>query len=190
MLSAPTAAEPESATLEALLTRCASRDSQALETLYALVAPILLGVLLKILRRRELAEDALQDVFVKVWQEARQFDRIRGRPLAWLISIARYRAIDLQRSQRPVLALTDLHLELEPSLQVAGAAADAMGLGLGAALMRCLDEIAAPQRRCLTLAYQDGLSHGEIARAVGEPLGTVKSWVRRSLLSLRRCIES
>ncbi len=188
--SAPTATEPGSAELEALLARCASRDAAALEALYALVAPILLGVLLKMLRRRDLAEDALQDVFVKVWQQAGQFDRIRGRPLAWLISIARYRAIDLQRSQRPMLALTALHLELEPSLQVAGTAADAMGLGLGGALARCLDEIAAPQRRCLALAYEQGLSHGEIARAVGEPLGTVKSWVRRSLLSLRRCIES
>jgi RNA polymerase sigma-70 factor, ECF subfamily len=185
-----TADEPDSAALEALLVRCAARDASALEALYALVAPLLLAVLLKMLRRRDLAEDALQDVFVKVWQQAHQFDRIRGRPLAWLVSIARYRAIDLRRSQRPILALTDAHLELESSLQVGGSADDSMGLGLGAALLRCLEEIATPQRRCLVLAYQDGLTHGEIARAVGEPLGTVKSWVRRSLQSLRRCIES
>ena len=63
-------------------------------------------------------------------------------------------------------------------------------LGLGAALLRCLEQLAAPQRRCVVLAYQDGLTHGEISRAIGEPLGTVKSWVRRSLVSLRRCIES
>ena len=63
-------------------------------------------------------------------------------------------------------------------------------LGTGALLLRCLEQIAAPQRHCLLLAYQQGLSHSEIARAVNEPLGTVKSWVRRSLLALRRCLES
>ena len=63
-------------------------------------------------------------------------------------------------------------------------------LGTGALLLRCLEQIAAPQRHCLLLAYQEGLSHSEIARAVNEPLGTVKSWVRRSLLALRRCLES
>jgi RNA polymerase sigma-70 factor, ECF subfamily len=184
-----TAAEPDSEQLEALLARCATGDGSALESLYALAAPILLAVLMKMLRNRDLAEDVLQDVFVKVWQQAGQFDRIRGRPLAWLISIARYRAIDIQRSQRPVVELTDVHLDVEPALQVADTAGDATALGLGAALVRCLEQIAAPQRRCLALAYQQGLSHGEIARAVGEPLGTVKSWVRRSLLSLRRCLE-
>ena len=185
-----TSVEPDNEQLEALLARCAARDQSALEALYAHTAPLLLAVLMKMLRRRDLAEDVLQDVFVKVWQQAGQYDRIRGRPLAWLVSIARYRAIDIQRSQRPVVELTDAHLELEPALRVTDAAMESAGLGLGGALLRCLEQIAAPQRRCLTLAYQEGLSHGEIARAVGEPLGTVKSWVRRSLQSLRRCLES
>jgi DNA-directed RNA polymerase specialized sigma24 family protein len=63
-------------------------------------------------------------------------------------------------------------------------------LGSGALLLRCLEQIAAPQRHCLMLAYHEGLTHSEIARAVNEPLGTVKSWVRRSLLALRKCLES
>jgi len=63
-------------------------------------------------------------------------------------------------------------------------------LGTGDLLVRCLEQIAAPQRRCLMLAYEEGLTHSEIARAVNEPLGTVKSWVRRSLIALRRCLES
>jgi len=180
--------EPDSAELEALLLRCARKDSAALETLYLRVAPRLLAVLLRMLRRRDLAEDVLQDVFVKVWQQAAQYDHLRGRPLAWLISIARYRAIDLQRATRPMLVFSESEASLEPQFQVAGPAAEQ--LGLAAALVRCLEEIAAPQRRCLVLAYEQGLSHVEIARAVGEPLGTVKSWVRRSLQNLRRCIES
>ena len=186
----PLAGEPDSAELEALLVRCAAGEAAALEALYSRVAPLLLALLLRMLKRRDLAEDVLQDVFVKVWREARQFDRLRGRPLAWLVSIARYRAIDLQRSHRPVLSLTDAQLELEPELRLPDPNEGAATLGLGAALLRCLEQLAAPQRRCVVLAYQDGLTHGEISRAIGEPLGTVKSWVRRSLVSLRRCIES
>ena len=182
-------AEPDGAELEALLSRCAAGDRSALETLYARVAPILLAVLLRMLRRRDAAEDALQDVFVSVWQRARQFDPIRGRALAWLVSMARYRAIDLQRAARPALALSEVSA-LEPQLQSEDPAEASEMLGSGALLWRCLEQIAAPQRRCLMLAYQDGLTHSEIARAVNEPLGTVKSWVRRSLIALRRCLES
>ena len=182
-------AEPDGAELEALLARCAEGDRSALEALYARVAPILLAVLMRMLRRRDAAEDALQDVFVSVWQRARQFDPIRGRALAWLVSMARYRAIDLQRAARPALALSEVSA-LEPQLQSEDPAEASEMLGSGALLWRCLEQIAAPQRRCLMLAYQDGLTHSEIARAVNEPLGTVKSWVRRSLIALRRCLES
>ncbi|HWX69360.1 MAG TPA: sigma-70 family RNA polymerase sigma factor [Steroidobacteraceae bacterium] len=181
--------EPDAAELEALLARCAAGDRAGLETLYARVAPILLAVLLRMLKRRDAAEDALQDVFVSVWQRARQFDPIRGRPLAWLVSMARYRAIDLQRAARPAVALTELSA-LEAQLQSEEPLDGGEMLGTGALLLRCLEQIAAPQRRCLMLAYQEGLTHSEIARAVNEPLGTVKSWVRRSLLALRRCLES
>ena len=180
--------EPDGAEIEALLSRCAAGDRAALETLYARVAPILLAVLMRILRRRDVAEDALQDVFVSVWQRAHQFDPIRGRALAWLVSMARYRAIDLQRAARPALPLSEVSA-LEPQLQSESPLEGGEMLGTGALLMRCLEQIAAPQRRCLMLAYEEGLTHSEIARAVNEPLGTVKSWVRRSLMALRRCLE-
>ena len=185
----PPAHEPDGAELEALLSRCAAGDRSALETLYTRVAPILLAVLMRILRRRDAAEDALQDVFVSVWQRARQFDPIRGRALAWLVSMARYRAIDMQRSARPAVALNDASA-LDPQLQSEGPPDDSDMLATGALLLRCLEQIAAPQRHCLMLAYHEGLTHSEIARAVNEPLGTVKSWVRRSLLALRKCLES
>jgi len=181
--------EPDSAELETLLAACAAGDPAALETLYARTAPMLLAILMRMLKRRDAAEDALQDVFVSVWQRARQFDPIRGRPLAWLISMARYRAIDLQRASRPAVALSELSAH-EPRLQSEDPLEAGAMLGAGALLLRCLEQIAAPQRRCLMLAYQEGLTHSEIARAVNEPLGTVKSWVRRSLLALRRCLES
>ena len=185
----PQAPEPDGAELETLLARCAAGDRLALESLYTRVAPLLLAVLIRMLKRRDVAEDALQDVFVNVWQRARQFDPIRGRPLAWLVSMARYRAIDLQRAQRPAVALSEVSA-LEPQLQSEGPGGSGDLHGTGSALLRCLEQIAAPQRRCLALAYEEGLTHSEIARAVNEPLGTVKSWVRRSLGALRRCLDS
>ena len=157
--------EPDGAELEALLARCAAGDRSALESLYTRVAPILLAVLIRMLRRRDAAEDALQDVFVSVWQRARQFDPIRGRPLAWLVSMARYRAIDLQRAARPAVALSEVS-SLEPQLQSEDPPDAGEMLGTGASLWRCLDQLAAPQRRCLMLAYQEGLTHSEIARAI------------------------
>lgn len=181
---------PDGSELEALLGRCAAGDAAALESLYLRVAPTLLAVLLRMLRRRDLAEDALQDVFVSVWQRARQFDPIRGRALAWLVSMARYRAIDLQRATRPLVALSEVGAALETQSHTEGPADAAAVLGSGTLLQRCLEQIDTAQRHCLLLAYQEGLTHREIARAVGEPLGTVKSWVRRSLISLRRCLES
>jgi RNA polymerase sigma-70 factor (ECF subfamily) len=185
----PSRPETDGAELEALLARCAAKDAAAFEALYQRVAPRLLAVLVKILRRRDLAEDVLQDVFVKVWEQAGQYDRIRGRPLAWLVSIARYRAIDVQRASRPTVVLNESDLLPDPRFQVPSPA-DSDTTGLRSALMRCLEMIAAPQRRCLVLAYENGLTHDQISRALGEPLGTVKSWVRRSLVNLRRCLES
>lgn len=184
------AGEPDPEILERLLTRIARQDAAALETLYGLVAPILLAVLMRMLRRRDLAEDVLQEVFLKVWQQAGQYDQARGRSLAWLVSIARYRAIDVLRATRAIVPIGDDAIAEIPQLQTPDPADGAESLGNGSALLRCLEQIAAPQRRCIVLAYADGLTHEQISRTVGEPLGTIKSWVRRSLMSLRRCLGS
>jgi RNA polymerase sigma-70 factor, ECF subfamily len=176
-------AEPDNSELEALLARCARQDARALEDLYKRVAPFLLAILLRILRTRDLAEDALQEVFVSVWRQAGQYQAQRGRALAWLTSIARYRAIDMQRRQKNWLPLDAAE---DP---VASAARPESTL-TERTLHRCLELLSAEQRRCLVLAYQHGLTHTGIASAVGYPLGTVKSWVRRALLSLRQCLES
>src|SRR5271170_5336776 len=88
------------AQLERLLDRCAATDTQALQRLYALISPMLFACIMRILRRRALAEEALQEVFISIWQQAGQFSAVRGRPMAWMMSIARYRAIDLLRRER------------------------------------------------------------------------------------------
>jgi RNA polymerase sigma-70 factor (ECF subfamily) len=175
--------------LQGLLDRCARSDSGALQRLYELTAPILFASLTRILRRRALAEEALQDVFVSIWQRAGQFSAARGRPMAWMMSIARYRAIDLLRHERsaPLLvpelpetsaADTDTSDESAPWMPAAGL------------MERCLSLLSEPQRRCLELAFVGGSSHEDISRVVGSPLGTVKSWIRRGLRSLRQCLEA
>jgi RNA polymerase sigma-70 factor (ECF subfamily) len=182
--------EAEPGELEQLLGRCAEQDPKALEQLYQRVAGTLLAVVMRILRQRDLAEDALQDVFVRIWLQSRQYDQIRGRPLAWMISIARYRAIDLVRAQRRVVPIVEE--DLPPQLIAGDAAHEASGESSRTqnALQRCLEILSAPQQRCLLLAYQEGLSHTAVATTLGLPLGTVKGWIRRGLQSLRRCLES
>jgi RNA polymerase sigma-70 factor (ECF subfamily) len=177
--------------LERLLGRCASADSQALQRLYALVSPMLFACITRILRRRALAEEALQDVFISIWQQADQFTAARGRPMAWMMSIARYRAIDLLRRERLAPAL----VAQPEDYRTADAEADsesgsAAWLPSDESMKRCLGLLSNQQAHCLELAYVNGSSHDEIARLVGSPLGTVKSWIRRALLSLRQCLES
>jgi RNA polymerase sigma-70 factor, ECF subfamily len=177
--------------LQSLLGRCAAADSAALQRLYALVSPILFACVTRILRRRALAEEALQDVFISIWQQAGQFTAARGRPMAWMMSIARYRAIDLLRRERfaptlvaqpPEPRAIDAEADSEVSSPAWLPSADLM--------KRCLGLLSDQQTHCLELAFIDGNSHEDIARLMGSPLGTVKSWIRRGLRSLRQCLES
>jgi len=175
--------------LTELLRRCAQSDGEALHELYTLVSPTLFACLIRMLRRRSLAEEALQDVFVTVWQRARQYQPERGRAMAWLVAIARYRAIDLLRHERfaPV-AVAELPVAAAP---VEEAAEDPTAMLAGANLLeRCLELLTREQRHCLELAFVGGNSHADVARLVGSPLGTVKSWIRRGLQSLKACLET
>jgi RNA polymerase sigma factor (sigma-70 family) len=176
--------------LDDLLGRCARRDAAALQALYARTAPQLLAVLVRMLGSRPAAEDALQDVFIRIWQQAQQFEPVKGRAMAWMVAIARNRAIDLQRAGRPTVLLDAAELAGAEQLQVEGPAESAEFGAALVALRRCLDSLGASQRLCLLLAYQRGLTHERIALSIGQPLGTVKSWVRRGLQSLRACMES
>jgi RNA polymerase sigma-70 factor, ECF subfamily len=174
--------------LQALLSRCAARDAAALQRLYELVSPRLFACLTRILRRRPVAEEALQDVFVTIWQRAGQFSPERGRALAWLTSIARYRAIDLLRRERAAPLLV---AELPESAGVSEPAEESEHWLPGAALLeRCLKLLSSQQRHCLELAFVGGNSHADVARLIGSPLGTVKSWIRRGLQDLKGCLES
>lgn len=180
--------EPEA--VELLVVRCAQRDERALEELYSLVAAQLFGLLVRMLRSSALAEEALQDVMVRVWQRADQFVAYRGRAMTWMMSIARYRAIDMLRAQRREVALDDAPDDALVDRDSAEFADTVTSLRSDRALNDCLNQLTDDQRKCIALAYVEGYSQDQIATAIESPLGTVKSWMRRGLNSLKRCLES
>jgi RNA polymerase sigma-70 factor, ECF subfamily len=176
--------------LQSLLGRCAAADAAALQRLYALVSPILFACVTRILRRRALAEEALQDVFISIWQQAGQFTAARGRPMAWMMSIARYRAIDLLRRERRAPTLVaELPERSSIDTDSESQGGTAAWLPSSELMEPCLALLSDMQARCLELAFIDGSSHEDIARLMGSPLGTVTSWIRRGLRSLRQCLE-
>src|SRR5271170_5946450 len=141
--------------LQSLLGRCAAADSNALQRLYDLVSPILFASVTRILRRRALAEEALQDVFISIWQQAGQFRAARGRPMAWMMSIARYRAIDLLRHERSAPLLVP---DLPERAEMADDSKDdsAPWMPASGLLERCLAMLSDAQRNCLELAFMRG----------------------------------
>lgn len=165
------------------LAAVARGDEAALRRVWDRAAPMLLGMCLKVLRRRDLAEDTLQDVFVRIWQKAGTYDRAMGEPLAWMAVLTRNAALDrLRRQRREADRLAPL---AEPD--AAGwVAFDDAPPEVGKYL-EMLDENA---RKALLLAYWGGLTHSELARALGVPLGTAKSWVRRALAELKDRLET
>lgn len=182
--AATSAAEDDSA---ALLRRCAGSDRAAFRALYELWGRRLHGIALRITRQAPLAADATHDAFVQIWQQAHRFDPARGSAEAFLISIVRYRALDIVR--RRAREQSGYEPE-EREDESPDALARLVSSAEGAALHRCMSLLDDERRRLLVLAFVDGLSHAELAARLGAPLGTIKSWIRRSLLSLRECLAS
>ena len=185
--------------LSRLLARAGLGDRAAFATLYERSSAHLLGVVLRIQRDRAQAEDILQEVYVNVWRAAKSFDAAQSQPLTWLTSIARNRAIDsLRRKQtQPLMQTNFSQPDNEDSDVYDTVADDAPGpLDLlsrasdARALASCMQALSAQQRQSVALAFFDGLSHAEVAANMRQPLGTVKSWVRRALLTLKGCLES
>jgi RNA polymerase sigma factor (sigma-70 family) len=178
---------PESADLDDALRACAQGDRVALRAIYDAEASRMLGVALRLLRRPALAEEAVQDAFVQVWRRAGSFDPAKGAARTWLYTVLRHRALNILRGE----VRTDLIDDFEP-LGLASEEEDAehlvSRLSEAGALRRCLEELEPHRRRAIVLAYVHGLSHGELADRLGVPLGTIKSWIRRSLISLRECL--
>ncbi len=197
MSTAPADWPVRSRDLSRLLARTGLGDRAAFAQLYERTSAHLFAVILRINRDRAQCEDILQEVYVTLWRAAQSFDGAQSQPLTWLTSIARNRAIDsLRRKQAEPQAQTLLSGNDEerdvydtlPSdapgpLELLARASDARELA------GCVDTLSAPQRQCVALAFYDGCSHAEVAAQIGQPLGTVKSWLRRALIALKGCLD-
>lgn len=179
--------------IKTLLLRAAARDAgsaEAFERLYRLCAPLMMGVAVRIVRRSELAEEILHDSFVRIWQIAQSFDPLATRPVAWMVAIVRNRALDTAASHD--VARADPYEEdmLDTLFDWSGGADEAEDRRRSTHRLRdCLAKLQAAEQQALVLAYQHGLTHSQLAAQLQKPLGTVKSWVRRGMATLRHCME-
>jgi RNA polymerase sigma-70 factor (ECF subfamily) len=183
------------------LARAALGDRAAFKRLYELTSAHLFAVLLRIQRDRAIAEDLLQEVYVSAWKAAGSFDASQAQPLTWLTHIARNKAIDSLRRAQAQPRLESVHgrddgdgderPDLDQRLADEGPGpAELLARASDARqLSQCMEGLTAQQRQSIALAFFDGLSHAEVAEQLREPLGTVKSWVRRALMSLKSCLE-
>ncbi|MBH1986494.1 MAG: sigma-70 family RNA polymerase sigma factor [Burkholderiales bacterium] len=182
-----------------LMSRVAMGNQAAFDQLYRETSPHLLGVILRIQQDRAQAEDVLQEVYVNIWRSAQSFNPALSQASTWLNSIARNRAIDsLRRRQTEPKTisryqagpddeesdmLTDIASDTPGPLDLLEQASEARSLST------CMQHLSGDQQHSLALAYYQGLTHAEVAQQMGQPLGTVKSWVRRGLQSLKTCLE-
>lgn len=182
----------DSTALAEALAKVALGDRAALRRVYEMTSAHLFSIALRILNRRDVAEDVLQESFISVWQNAVSYNASASQPMTWLISIVRNKAIDVLRSAPARYENThSANGEMPESADGRGSSLDLLMSAADAMAIRaCLEALEATQRQSLALAYYHGLSHSEIAGQIEAPLGTVKAWVRRGLERLKRCLEN
>lgn len=174
-------------TPEACLERIAQQDRAAFESLYQLISAKLLGVVLRIIPQRSLAEDVLHDTFLKIWRAAHQFDPNRASAMSWTATIARNAAIDHKRRRKEVdLPDEVLAYQMEKEAIATRSGSDET---TKLTLQHCLKELEETQRQCVVMAYCQGLSREELSEQLNAPVNTIKTWIRRGLLSLRKCVS-
>lgn len=170
-----------------LIVACGRGDKVALREIYRREAGAMIGVAARIVKRRELAEEVVQEAFVAIWRNASRFDPTIGSGRAWLFQIVRNRALNMLRDTRRELPTDDtvLHAAIDAQTDTQRVAEK---LADSSVLRRCLDQLEPRRKHGILLAFVEGLSHGEIAARLKVPLGTTKSWLRRSLIALRECM--
>jgi RNA polymerase sigma-70 factor, ECF subfamily len=170
-----------------LIVRTSMKDRAAFDLLYRQTSAKLFGVCLRVLNDRADAEEALQEVFIKIWTKADRFAVSDLSPISWLVAIARNHAIDRIRARRKPAAGIDAALDVaDPApgpeaLVVAGSESER--------IHHCLDELEQDRAAAVRGAYLSGESYAELAQRHGVPLNTMRTWLRRSLIKLRECLE-
>ncbi len=176
--------------LNELLIRSANRDASAFNQLYRLAAPRLYALCKRLMRDDELAEDVLQEGFVKIWNNAGVFAARRGSAMTWMTTIVRNQALDKLRmaKSRPVLADEGEYETLDfASPDLSPDSLKALSDDTQQ-LLRCMNKLKAEQRECIMQAFYYGNTHDELASKMNRPLGTVKAWIRRGIEQLRGCL--
>ena len=187
--------QPDNEDLARWLSRVALGDRHAFDQLYRATSTYLMAIAWRVLQHRDLAEEVLQDSFVKVWHSAGLYDARLGLPMTWLINVVRNRAIDLRRSRANSLINPHGDGGDESALDSLASPGAGPEQWLDAAIhqigvQECMGQLTATQRQALALVYYQGLTHVEAAQALEAPLGTTKAWVRRGLDYLKACLKS
>lgn len=175
----------DSASLAAMLTACASDDRKAFRDLYAATASKVFGIVCMVIYDRAVAEEVTQEVYLQIWRRAKTFDPATGHPMAWIASIARNKAIDRLRADRSrgFVAFSNEVPEIADHRNGQDARAEVLAIQKGLAQLR-------PEYRdILLLAYFQGYTQEEAATALGIPVGTAKTWLKRGLTALREAME-
>ncbi|MHA6644370.1 sigma-70 family RNA polymerase sigma factor [Mesorhizobium sp. A623] len=170
-----------------LIVRTSMRDRAAFDLLYRHTSAKLFGVCLRVLNDRADAEEALQEVFVKVWTKADRFAVSDLSPISWLVAVARNHSIDRIRTRR--LPATDIDAALDVADPALSPEAAAVAVDENERIHHCLDELEQDRAAAVRGAYLTGESYAELAARHGVPLNTMRTWLRRSLLKLRECLE-
>jgi RNA polymerase sigma-70 factor (ECF subfamily) len=171
-----------------LIARCALRDRAAFRTLYDRTSAKLFGVVLRILKDRAEAEEAIQEVYVKIWQRADRYVAGNSSPISWLVAVARNHALDLLRARRPAADDIDVALEIPdgaPSPERAVEDSEERGR-----IDACLATLEPDRADAVRGAYLDGYSYEELANRYAVPLNTMRTWLRRSLIKLKECLTT
>ena len=184
MTPSTSSAEPDR-----LLLAAAKGDREAFRALHAATQAKLFGVAMRILARRDAASDALQEAYVKIWRRAADYDPAKGSAVAWMATIARNVALDEVRKKAPV-SLEDMPEGYEPAAEAVDPLAGRERSERLAALMKCLETLDPKKRDMVLLAYWRGASREALAAKFDAPTATIKTWLRRSLLGLRECLET
>lgn len=185
-LSLATATKVEPGLLDELLVRTGAGDHGAFRALFDRTSARLFAVCLRLARDRALAEDMLQEAYVRIWERSRQFDPQRGGAIGWMTTVARNHAIDVIRARGREMSVPNVDL---PDVPDAAAMRSMETAAAAPALWRCLGTLDEGARRAIVHAYRDGLTYQELSTLLEIPLGTVKTRVRRGMGRLRRCLD-
>ena len=172
-----------------LMAAVAKGDQAAFERLYAATRSKLYGVALRILRRSDLADEVIQESYLKIWHNAGTFDPKVASPITWMVAIARNRALDLVRKKG------ETSIEEEPAaMEAAGEEQNPLARREMTEELRrllgCLGQLEEDRRRMVLLAYYSGWSRDQLAAKFDAPANTIKTWLRRSLMQIRECLGS